>query len=54
MESEKYLKTKIKSHEGKVTTIFHKGKIIKESFHYICLLMALIDSVLKKDNNCYP
>ena len=27
VESEKYLKTKIKSHEGKINTIFHNGKI---------------------------
>ena len=30
--NEKYLKTKIKSYEGKVITIFHNGKMPKRKF----------------------
>ena len=46
-------KTKIKSHEGKIDTIFLDEKIPKESFHCICLLVLSIDSVFKIDKNYY-
>ena len=32
----KYLKTKIKSYEGKINTNFHDDGISKESSHCIC------------------
>ena len=34
---EKYLKTKIKSYQGKINKNFHRDKIPKESFQCICL-----------------
>ena len=43
--NEKYLKTKIKSYEGKVNTDFHDNGIPKESSHCICSSLILIDSV---------
>ena len=46
-QSEKYPRTKIKSYEDKVNTIFHNGKIPKEGSDCICLSMISIDSVLK-------
>ena len=45
--NDKYLKTKIKSYEGKVNTNVHNDKMSKEGFHCICLLVLLIDSVFK-------
>ena len=47
------LKTKIKSDEGKVHTIFHNDKMPKESTLCICLPIVLIDSVFKVDNNYF-
>ena len=47
---EKYLRTKMISYEGKVSTNFNKvstnvNKIPKEGSQYICLSVILIDSV---------
>ena len=42
--NEKYLKTKIKSHNGKINTNFHNNKILKGS-QFICLSVILIDFV---------
>ena len=35
--NEKYLKTKIKSYNGKINTNFYNNKIPKEGSKYICL-----------------
>ena len=43
--NEKYLKTKIKSHNGKINTNFHNNKILKEGSQFICLSVILIDFV---------
>ena len=50
--NEKYLETKIKSYDGKVSTNFHNGKTPKEGSQYIYLLITLIDSVYRADLNC--
>ena len=50
----KYLKTKIKSYNGKFNTHFYKNKIPKEGFQCICLSVILIDSVYEKYKNYYP
>ena len=47
------LQTKTKSYEGKISTNFHDNKIPKISFQGICLLVILIDSVFRKNVNCY-
>ena len=39
---DKYLKTKIKSCEGKISTTFHDDKVPKEHSQYICLSLILI------------
>ena len=52
--NEKYIKTKIKSCNGKINTNFHNDKIPKEGSQCICLSVILIDSVYKKDKNYYP
>ena len=51
--NEQYLKTKTKSYEGKINTNSHDERIPKESSHYICLFLILIDSVFKIGKNCY-
>ena len=51
--NEKYLRTKIKSCEGKISTNFHEDKIPKEVSQYICLTVTLIDSVLRTGKNYY-
>ena len=51
--NENYLKTKIKSYEGKVYTNFHNDKIPKEVSHCICLRVVLIGSVFKMGKNYY-
>ena len=52
--NKKYLKTKIKSYEGKINTNFHNDKIPKEDSHCTCLLDVLIVSVFKIGKNYYP
>ena len=51
--NEKYLKTEIKSYEGKISTKFHDDGILKESSHCICLSVIMIDSVFKIGKNYY-
>ena len=46
---EKYIKTEIKSYNGKNTTYFHNNKVRKESSECIYFL----DSVKRKDENYY-
>ena len=52
--NDKYIKTKIKSYNGKINTNFHNNNIPKEGSQCICLSVILIDSVYKKDKNYYP
>ena len=44
----KYLKTKIKPQNGKIKTIFHNNKVLKEGSQCICLSVILIDSYVEK------
>ena len=46
--NEKYLKAKIQSYNGKISTNFYNNKIPKEGSQYICLSIILIDSVLEQ------
>ena len=52
--NQKYLKTKIKSCEGKINANFHNDKMPKEGSHCICLSVVLIDSVFEMGKNYYP
>ena len=54
VHNEKYLKTKIKSYNGKISTTFHNNKIPKEVSQFIYLLVILIDSVFRTCENYYP
>ena len=51
VHNEKYIRTKIKSYNGKIDTNFHNNKIPKEGSQCICLSVILIDSIFKKDKN---
>ena len=53
MNNEKYLKTKIKSYEGKTDTNFHDDGFPKDSSCCICLSLIFIDSVFKMGKNYY-
>ena len=48
--NEKYLRTKIKSYEGKISTNFHDNK----GSQYICLSVILIDYYFRLGKNYYP
>ena len=52
--NEQYLKAKIKSYNGKISTNFHNNKIPKEGSKFICLSVILIDSVFRTSKNYYP
>ena len=52
--NEKYLKTKTKSYEGKISTNFHNDKMPKEDYSCVFLSVILIDSVFKIFKNNYP
>ena len=47
--NEKYLKIKIKSHNGKINKNFQNNKIRKEGSQYICLSVIFIETVYRKD-----
>ena len=46
----KYLKTKLKTFNDVVNTVFSDDKTLKESIHYICIAAIIIDSVIKLSN----
>ena len=50
--NESYLKTKIKSYNGKINTNSHSNEITKES-QYICLSVILLDSIFRTGQNYY-
>ena len=52
--NKKYLKTKIKSCNGKINTNFHNDKIPKEDSVCIFLSLISIDSIYRTDNKYYP
>ena len=43
IKTQKYVKAKIKSYNGKINTDFHNNKIAKEGSQFICLSVILID-----------
>ena len=49
--NEKYLRTKIRSYEGKTNAIFHNARMPKEGSHCICLSVILIESDFKTGKN---
>ena len=51
IKTEKYVKAKIKSYNGKINTDFHNNKIAKEGSQFICLSVILIDSFFRISKN---
>ena len=51
--NEKYLKAKIKSYNGKISTNFHDNKIPRGGSQLICLSVMLINSVFRTGQNYY-
>ena len=52
--NEKYLKTKVKSYNGKINTNCNYNKMPKESSKFICLSVILINSVFRTIKNYHP
>ena len=57
--NEKYLKSKIKSYNGKINTNFHNNnnnlkKIPRTGSQFICLSITLTDSIFRTGKNYYP
>ena len=50
---DKYIKTKVKSFNGVLNTLFSDNKILKERNHYICIAAICINSILKVDKKSY-
>ena len=53
-DNDKYIKTKIKSYEDKINRNFPDKKIPKENESYKCLLLIMLDSVLRVSKKYYP
>ena len=51
-DDDKYIKTKIKTYAGSIITNFH-NKMPKEKAPCKCLLVIMIDSVLKANKKYY-
>ena len=51
---EKYLKTKIREHDGKIKTKFGGNDVPKENMHYRCIACITINSVMKIEKKNYP
>ena len=53
-DDDQYIKTKIKTYVGNIITNFHNKKIPKEKAPCKCLLIIMIDSVIKANKKNYP
>ena len=49
-----YIKTKLKTYNDKVNTVFSDNEIRKEKFHFSCIAAICIDSALKLNEQNYP
>ena len=46
---EKYIKTKVKTFNNVINTVFSDNEIVKEKNHYTCIAAINIDSIMKID-----
>ena len=53
-DSDKYIKTKIKSYGDKINTNFQNKNIPKENALYKCLSLIMLDSVIRANKRYYP
>ena len=54
IHDDKYIKTKIKTFNSMINTLFLGDEIPKETTHYACIAAISIDSVLRVDKKNYP
>ena len=53
-DGDKYIKTKIKMYEDRVNTSFQDKKVPEENATYKCLLLIMLDSVIRVNKKYYP
>ena len=53
-DGDKYIKTKTKMHEDRVSTNFQGKKVSKENASYKCLSLIMLDSVIRVNKKYYP
>ena len=53
-DNDKYIKTKIKSHEDKINKNFQGKRIPKENASYKCISLIMLDSVIRVNKKYYP
>ena len=46
---DKYIKTKVKTFNNSINTLFSGDEIPKEGIHYVCISAICIDSALRRD-----
>ena len=51
---DKYVKTKVKTFNNTINTLFSGDKIPKEKIHYVCISAICMNSVLRTDKKNYP
>ena len=51
---EKYIKTKVKTFNSMINTMFLGYEIPKEKIHYVCIPAICIDSILRVDKKSFP
>ena len=51
---DKYIKTKVKTFNNSINTLFSGDEIPKKRNHYVCISAICIVSVLKTDKKTYP
>ena len=51
---DKYLRTKVKTFNNTINTLFSGDEIPKERINYVCISVISIDSVLRRDKKNYP
>ena len=52
-DNDKFIKTKIKTYEDKINTNFQGKKILKENASFRCLLLIMVNSVIKINRKYY-
>ena len=52
--NDKYIKTKIKPYGDKVSTNFQGKKVTRENVSYKCLLLIILNSVIRVNKKYYP
>ena len=51
---DKYIKTKVRTFNNMINTLFSGDEIPKERIHYVCIAAICTDSVLRVDKKHYP